>query len=300
MKARLSLWGILFFFISLLFVVRTAWGTPIHVGTISEEAVAEMRKFLPFAAYLAKELGSQGIDQGKVVIAKNIPQMAAFMKQGKVDLFIDSPFPSLAVGRLSGSRFLLRRWKKGIGEYHTVIFAKQDTNFNQLDDLKGKMIAFEEPFSSSGYMLPKMVLLQRGYKLAPKSDASEPVAAGEIGYLFSRADENTMMWVLMGKVAAGTMDNKNYKEEARASLNSLKIIDKTFSIPRQIVSYRADLPTKLVDRIKEILMKMDQSEAGKKTLQQFEKTTKFDELTDQVMGPLLKTGKFIDAELGIK
>lgn len=300
MKPTSRLWGIVFVFISFLFLPQPVSAKPIQVGSISDEAAAEMKKFLPFVNYLAKELGPEGIEQGKVVLAKNIPQMASLVKEGKVDLYIDSPFPALAVSRLSGSKFLLRRWKKGVGEYYSVFFAKKDNHINQLDDLKGKMIAFEEPYSSSGYFLPKVILLQRGFKLAAKSDHSEPVAPGEIGYLFSRADENTMMWVLMGKVAAGTMDNKTLEKEAGAGLNSLKIVDKSFPMPRQIVSYRADLPAKLVARIKEILMKMDQSEEGKKALQQFEKTAKFDELTEQLMGPLLKTGKLIDAELGLR
>jgi phosphonate transport system substrate-binding protein len=80
----------------------------------------------------------------------------------------------------------------------------------------------------------------------------------------------------------------------------LKSIYETFSLPRQIVSYRADLPPKLVARIKEILLKMDQSEEGRKALQEFERTVKFDEIPDQAMAPLLKSMKFIEAELGLQ
>ena len=96
------------------------------------------------------------------------------------------------------------------------------------------------------------------------------------------------------------ISNKNYLKEARGQIDSLKIIYETFSLPRQIVSHRADLDPKLVARIREILLKMDQSEEGKKALQDFEETTKFDELPEGAMAPLLKSPKFIDAEFGIK
>jgi phosphonate transport system substrate-binding protein len=109
-----------------------------------------------------------------------------------------------------------------------------------------------------------------------------------------------MVWVLRKKVVAAAIDNQAYELEARNSLDSLKIIYQTFSFPRHVVSYRGNLPATLVARIKEMLLKMHQSEEGKKALEDFEKTTRFDELPEQTMLPFLKAGKFIDSEVGIK
>jgi phosphonate transport system substrate-binding protein len=288
-------------FAALVFLMpQVTWAGPINIGSIQIEPAHEVKRFLPLARYLAKQLQSEGIDQGRVVVAESMPQMAALLREGKADLYIDSPFPSVAVSRLSGSKFLLRRWKKGLGEYRTVIFVRKDSGVSRLADLKGKMIAFEHPYSTSGYFLPKMVLVQKGLKLAPKREAADPVGPDEVGYVLSNLDETTMVWVLRRKVSAGAMDNQNYPKEAKGNLNSLKSIYETFSIPRQIVSYRADLPPKLVARIKEILLKMDQSEEGRKALQEFERTAKFDEIPDQAMAPLLKSMKFIEAELGLQ
>jgi phosphonate transport system substrate-binding protein len=296
----LRFWAIFLPLGTLILESESTWARPIHIGSISTEPAAEIKKFVPLANYLGSRLQPEGIDQGKVVVAKDISEMAALLREGKVDLYIDSFFPSVAVSRLSGSKFLLRRWKKGVGEYHTVIFTKKDSSISRLADLKGKMIALEEPYSTSGYVVPKMILAQEGLKLAHKANVLAPVGYGEVGYVFSYGDDNTMVWVLRGKVLAGAMDNHSYLKEGGKNLDSLKILHRTFSIPRQIVSHRADLPAELGARIKEILIKMDQSEEGKKTLQDFEKTTKFDELPDQSMPPLLKLQKFIDAELEVK
>lgn len=271
---------------------------PIKVGSLSSEPAAEVKKFLPLASYLGKRLQAHGISEGTVVVAASIPQMAALLKERKVDLYIDSPFPSVAVSRLSGSRFFLRRWKKGIAEYHTVIFARSDSGIQRLDDLNGKMIIFEEAFSTSGYFLPKLVLTQAGFKLVPKSAPSESVGPREVGYVFSQDDENTMVWVLRGQRLVGAMDNQNYTKEARAHLDKLQVIHRTYPLPRHVVSYRADLPAALVARLKDVLLTMDQSEDGKKALHEFERTTKFDELSEQALAPLLAAHKFIDAEFG--
>lgn len=294
-------WPAAFAFVAVaLLLPPLTWARPIFIGSVNDEAAAEIKKFLPFANYLAKELQSEGIDQGKVVIAKNVSQMATFLREGKVDIYIDSAFPSVVAGRLSGSKFLLRRWRRGIAEYHAVIFARKDAEINSLEDLKGKIIAFEEPYSSTGYFLPKVVLTQKGFKLAPKTDVSDSVAPGEVGYVFSLDDENTMLWVLRKKVVAGAMDNQSYAKEAKGNLSSLKVLEQSFSIPRQIVNYRSDLPPKLVARIKKILITMNQSEEGKKVLKRFDNTTKFDGLTDQAMARLLNLSKHIEAELKVQ
>jgi len=292
--AGLFLYSALFSFLAPV----PAVARPLTVATIGENAADEIKKFWPFPRYLAKELQSAGIDEGKVVIAKDMAQMAAFLREGKVDLYIDSPFPAIAVSQLSGAKFLARRWKKGVGEYHSAIFTRKDSGINRLEDLKGKFIAFEEPYSSSGYFLPKMSLVQAGVKLANKKAATDPVGADEVGYLFTADDTNTMWWVVKGKVAAGAMDNQSYTNEAKGDIDQLKILHKTMSIPRQIVSYRGDLAESLAGAIKQALLRMDQSADGKKILQEFERTTKFDDLSQQALAPLVQFHKSIAAEVG--
>jgi len=277
-----------------------AWGGPIRVGTISDSASSGMKKFLPFAEYLARQLRPEGIDKGSVVIAAAIPEMAALLREGKVDLFIDSAYPALAVQKLSGSKFLLRRWKKGLAEYHPVIFTRSENSIAQLSELNGKMVALEEAYSSSGYFFPKLALLRSGLKPVLKRAPTDSVKPAEVGYVFSNDDETTMIWVLRGMVAAGAMDTQNYKKEARARLNELKIAHQLPGLPRQILSHRADLDERLAGRIKQILLAMDQIDEGKKVLAAFEQTARFDELPTAAIADLNKAAPYVAAELGSK
>lgn len=237
----------------------SASGEPIIIGSIHREAAVEIRRFLPFANYLGKLLQPEGINEARIVVAKDASQMAALLKERKVDLYIDSPLTSVEVSLLSGSKFLLRRWKNGRAEYRSVIFAKKDSNLHRLEDLKGSILAFEEPFSSTGYLIPKMALTREGLKLVPRPDPANSVNRDEIGYAFSLDDENTFVWVRRGKVTAGATDDQSYNREAQRHPNSLKVIYTSSSFPRHLVSTRADLAPTRVTRIKEILMQMDQS-----------------------------------------
>jgi phosphonate transport system substrate-binding protein len=273
---------------------------PLVLGSIHHEVAAEIKKFLPLADYLGKHLQSEGVNQAKIVVAKDISQMGTLLRERKVDVYIDSLFPSVGANLISGSKFLLRRWKRGRAEYRSVIYKRKDSNLHRVEDLKGHTLAFEEPFSSSGYFIPKIALLQKGLKLIPKSDPAEAISPEEIGYVFSLHDENTATWVLREKVTAGATDDYTYERQTHRYPNSLEVIHTTSSFPRHLVSYRADLAPRLVTKIKEILIQMDQSQEGRSALKEFEHTTKFDELPSSSMPQIRKMRKFVAAELRLR
>jgi phosphonate transport system substrate-binding protein len=297
---KLRLWGIIVSVVTVLLLPQTISAETIRIGDIGKHPAAQIKRFAPFTGYLAKQLESEGITDGKVVVVKSISEMANSMRERKVDLFIDSSYPVLAVKRLADIKFLLRRWKKGQADYHGVIFVRKDSGIARVEDLKGKTVAFEEPFSTITYFVPKMALVEKGLRLVQKKDASDPVVPDEVGYVFVGDDPNSLFWVLKERATAGVMNNQNYLNYGKGYLDSLKIIQETFALPRQVVTYRADLDPKLVARIKEILIQMDQSEEGRKALKDFEGTTKFDEISDQDMLSLSKLQKFIDTELGMR
>ena len=166
-------------------------GPAIVIGSISNEPGKEIRTYTPFADYLAEQLAGLGIARAEVIVAPDIPTMADLLNTDKVDLVFDSPFPVMALLRMSDADLLLRRWKKGVGEYHSVIFARADSRIRTLSDLRGKMIAFEEEFSTSSYLLPKASLLNEGLHLTKRPSASAPVAGDDVGFVFSNDDENT-------------------------------------------------------------------------------------------------------------
>ena len=292
-KAKLSLIG------AALLLPQLAYAGSFNIGSVSTSPIEETRKFSPFARYVAGQLQSAGVDQGKVVVAEGIAAMSALMRTRQVDLYIDSLFPSLAISRLAGSKFLLRRWKKGSSDYQAVIFARKDSGIARLEDLKGKMVAFEEPFSTTGYFFPKLKLMKAKFRVTPKGQSSDSVRPDEVGYVFSRGDTNTVFWVLNGAVAAGALDSDKYTQFAK-NLGNLRVLHETDFLPRQIVSYRADLPETLVKKVREVLINMSQSDEGVKVLRDFENTAKFDAIPAQIFHRAAKWNPYIDAELQLQ
>ena len=180
----------------------------IVIGDIDAyEPLKKVKRFKPLADYWAENLSEFGIGRGDVVIAKDIPEMAHYLDQGEIDFFFDSGFPTLAVRRLSGSQVILRRWKGGSSDYWGTYLVRRDSGIDSPEGLVGKVVAFEELYSTSGFILPAGTLIKKGFKLREVSGPDEDVSPNEIGYFFSRDEENTIELVLDGQVAAGGIAN---------------------------------------------------------------------------------------------
>ena len=202
--------------------------------------------------------------------------MGELMRQGKVDVFIDSPMPTIGVNHIGGGHAILRRWKGGVGEYRSAVFALSESAITSVADLRGKKLAFEQPFSSTGYILPRIIFERLGESLSPLETASSTAPVGKISYVFSGDDENTMECVLRGRVDAGAMSHNNVEKYAKTSLSKLKIIWESPPVPRHLVSVRSDLAPNVVADISRTLTEMDKDNDGNAILANFEKTEKFD------------------------
>ncbi len=266
----------------------------LSIGTISSEPVGDIKTFTPFANYLAEELVDDGIDGVEVVIAPDIKQMVGMLKQKQIDLFIDSSITASIVNKMSGSEFMLRRWKKGRAEYRSVVFVAENSDIQQISDLQGKIIAFEEPFSTSGYVLPALAILQSQNVLHHLDGVSSVPVADEIGFVMAYDSETQIVWLERDLVAAAAISEDDYLEYAQNTLIPMRVLHTTPYVPYHVVVHRAGLDAGLVKRIKHVLKTAHDDRKGVDVLEQFERTAKFDEIPDD----LLQEIKRFDPYLG--
>ena len=285
---------------SLLLCWQSVSARTLTIGSISKSPSEEIAVFFPLAEYLARQLAGSGIDKGKVVVVNSIPEMVEQLKTGQIDIYMDSPFPSLAVSRLTDSKIILRRWKGGKAEYRSLIIVRTDSPIRTLADLRGKIIAFEDDYSTSGYFLPKSALLRAGLKVRPCEETVGAAPADEVSCIFSRVQSNAKTWVIRGKVHAAAMGAHNLEGLLPKEQEQIRIMHETVTVPRQVVSVRQGLDEALTQRIRETLIAMEHSEEGRAVLVKFENTTRFDELPggpEQALAPVRDLLKDSDIEI---
>ena len=247
------------------------------IGDVSNNPAKKIKRYQQMADYLTKNLKEFNLDIGEVKITSDLESMSNLLKSGEVDIYFDSPYPAMIVSEKSGAQPILRRWKGGRSDYYGVIFTLKKNKIKSLSNLKGKMIAFDEPNSTSGYLLPIVSLLEAGFNPREKSSANAEIKEDEIGYVFSDDDENTIQWIISGKVTAGVVDIGTFQEIPVNSRGEMTVLAETEKIARHLVMIRPDMPPEMIAAIKKILLDMDKTPEGKEVLASFENTTKFDD-----------------------
>ena len=268
----------------------------IGIASESNDLVAEdTKEYETLANYISSKLVSKGITASKVINLVSISGMAQLMRQGRIDILIDSPFPTYVINQLSGAQPIAIRWKNGYEKYNSVIYANASSGIKTLNDLKGKMLVFEDPYSTSGYFLPKSELLDKKYKLVEKT-RGQIVGKDEIGYYFSFDGYGE---VDKGNAAAAVEIGYKFDENLALHPGAYIVLFKTIDVYRHVVLARSDMDPTLKSELMSILLDMNKDPKGIKVLADISQTSKFSILPnmDVAFNGIRELTKYIEQEI---
>ena len=271
-------------------------GKVLVFGRVFDDPVRAIRDRQEFVDYLAKKLASSGISSGKILVVEKMHMLSQALKEGKVDLFHDSVVPTLVFSKRAGSVPILRQWKYGEADYKGLIVVKKNSGIDSLADLKGKVIAFEEPHSTSATVLPRMLLEEKKFKLIQMKTPGT-VKSDAIGYVYG-SDGNSVNVLITGRADAATTIHREFDRLKPEIRDSLKVLDSTVTVPRNILAVRKDLDPKLLKELKEVLLNMDKDAEGQGVLKRSQNTTKFDEIPAGSLSQLKSIEKYVFSSLG--
>ncbi len=224
----------------------------ITIGDIDADTpTSRIAKLRPLGDQIAKHLGWQPV-QVKVRIARSVQEISRLMKDGQVDMFIDSSYPILLVAESAGAEVVLEAPVSNERTYHCLIIANAAGDINELGDLPGKTIAMQELYSTSGYLLPAAVIVDAGYKIQHTAGPVPP-EAGSIGFFFSGDEENTLSMLRQGIVGAGALSSLDWEQLPIEVKSEFVVLATSPRVPRKLLSIRSDfdpaLRTQLVDAL---------------------------------------------------
>ena len=265
-------------------------------GRVQDNPVRAIKDRQGFVDYIAKKLAPLGFTGGRILVVDKVGQLARAIREGQVDLFHDSVVPTMVVSRSSGSVPILRQWKYEEAEYHSVILVRKDSGINTLSDLKGKVIAFDEPHSTSAHVLPRVLLVENKLKLVAVVAPARP-DPDTVGFIHS-SDDNAPHLIAIGKVDAAATSHREFQILRPEIRDKIKIIARSKSVPRQIISIRKDLDPKIVKALKETLLNMNNDPEGREAMRNQQQTTGIDELAPKSLEQLKDIERFIFSSLG--
>ncbi|MGI9436354.1 MAG: phosphate/phosphite/phosphonate ABC transporter substrate-binding protein [Geminicoccaceae bacterium] len=254
-------------------------GDTIVLGRVSNNPRKHYAALDALGAYIVK--ASDAFGHHETVLARDNEQLIAFLQAGMVDLVSETPFSAIVYERLAGATILLRQWKGGRSSYRTHFFTRKDSEIERLEDLVGRLMAFEDPGSTSGFFVPKATIAAQGLSLEA---ASHAVRDDSVRYLFAESEVNAVVWVARGKADAGAVSDINWQDSSRAPpglKKSLRLFHTTPAVVRSVMVAGPRLSDKQMSEISAILVKMHEHDEGRATLKDFYKTTKFDKLVGE-------------------
>jgi len=287
-----------FLYVFLAFVSSAsiaAEGKMLVFGRFQDDPVRAIRDRQEFVDYIAKKLQPVGVSGGKILVVDKLHLLTRDIKEGKVDLFHDTVVPTMVVARRSGAVPILRQWKYGEAEYDSVILVRKSSGIDALTDLKGKVLAFDEPHSTSAHVVPRMLLMEKKLKLVQINSTGGAVP-NAVGYVYG-ADGSAPNLLITGRVDGAVTSSRELQELRPEVRDTLKVIGKTVPVPRLLIAVRRNLDANLLKALKEVLLSMDKDPEGQQVLKRQQRTTKIDEIPPASMEQLRAIEKFVFSSL---
>lgn len=188
----------------------------------------------------------------RVTVASDYAAVIEALRNRTADLAWVHPAGYVLANREAKATIVARNLWHGKATFTSRIFVRKESGIKTVEDLRGKTMAFVDPASSSGYIYPMLLLIQRGLVKGrdPKTFFREVV--------FSGSHDASMQALLHGHVdAIATFDQarEQYLKDP-AQREKLAVVAESPPIPEAGIAARDGLDPAVVNRVRTALLQM--------------------------------------------
>ena len=186
----------------------------------------------------------------RVTVAADYAAVVEALRNHTADLAFTHPGGYVLASREAKATIVAKNVWHGKSTFTSRIFVRKDAGVRDVEDLRGKTIAFVDPTSSSGYIYPMALLIQRGLvkNRDPKTFFREAMFAG--------AHDAAMRALLNGHVdaiASFDLAREQYLKDP-AERERIIFVAETQPIPEAGIAARNGLDPQLVARVRTALL----------------------------------------------
>ena len=197
----------------------------------------------------------------KVLVPQSYVAVVEAFGTRKADIAAFTTYGYILAHERYGAKARMTVLRHGSADYKSQFVVRADSNIKSLKDLNQKKLAFVDPASASGYLLPLKALHDQ--KVTPK----ETVFAGKhdnvISMVYNRqVDAGATFW--SPEDAEGVQDARRLVKTQYPDVASVvKILELTSSIPNDPIVFRKEIPEEMVSKIEEAFLKFIATPEGK-------------------------------------
>lgn len=236
-------------------------------------------------------------------VSSDYTALVEAMRSGQVQIGWLAPFAFVLAEKKADARVLLKSVRHGQPVQYSAVFVRDSSPYKKIEDLKGKTIAWTDPSSSSGHILPKSALIAAG--IDTETFFSKQTWAG--------SHESAVMAVMNGSVdaAASFADNAEgssgswtkYTKNMGAAAKPMRAVFVTPPMPSDTVSAAGkflDTNPEKVQKIKEAIRTLADSPEGADALKNLYGIEGLVEAKSEEYEPLRKAAEKLGYDIGTK
>ena len=200
----------------------------------------------------AKALGELAGVPVRVTVASDYAAVIEALRNRTADLAFLHPATYVIANREAKAMIVAKNLWHGKATFTSRIWVRKDSNIKSVEELRGKTIAFVDPVSSSGYVYPMILLMQKGLVKGrdPKTFFRE--------VMFSGGHDASLRALLNGHVDAIASFDMVDQQYLKDPVERAKItwIAETPEIPEAGIAARDGLDPAMVAKVRAALIKM--------------------------------------------
>ncbi|GBE02954.1 phosphate-import protein PhnD precursor [bacterium BMS3Abin08] len=228
------------------------------LGLIPEQNIfRQMDRFRPFAGYLSERLGIKV----KLTILSRYGDIIDRFNQRKMDgAFFGDLTGALAIKKLGVIPLVRSVNLDDSSVSRGYIIVRKDSGIKSIADMKGRVMAFVDRATVTGYLFTLVYLRNKGVKNL-KHFFSE--------YYFTGSHDSTVYAVLDGRADIGSVKSTVFESLTKRDptiKEELKVIAESPPMPEGTLLVRKGLSDELKRRIKEVTLSMDKNKEGREVL----------------------------------
>ncbi len=248
----------------------------------------------PLAERLSEELGIEV--EGKVMV--NYNALIEAMGAEQVQIGFIPAFGYVIANEQYDTEVILKSIRHGSGSYKAQYVVRSDSGIDSLEDLEGKIWAYADKGSTSGYLFPASQLMEKfDYENGPELESEFFGGSKPAG-----GHDTAALAVLDGEAdVATTFDDvrDNLEEDYPEIKEDLKVIDYTDEIPNDTISVTKGLDSELVEKIKEVFLSFNDDEEMIKIMHDVYTWDAIEEATDEEYEVVRKTYKKFQDDISL-